>query len=779
MFWGFMKTHSSILLIILFCGIVTPFSVSCSDGNTSSDNLLSYIDTRVGTAASTTRTAGLFGKHTEEYGQTLPAVLEPNGMNFWTPQTQDTEQKCISPYYYRDSLMQGFRNSHWIVGGCTQDYGSMTLMSVTGSLRCLPEKRATPFSHDPEVATPAYYSVVLPKENLKAELTSRSRSAIFRFTYNKEGKAYLVVNPNSDEAMGYIEIDTLQKRIYGYNPVHRIYQGWGEYAGYDGHFVVEYRNDITEFGTFKGDSVFEGHTSVANANGIGVYIGFDVVDGEEVIVKAASSFTGREGALANLVSEIPGWDFDKVRGQLSDIWEKHLSAIDVKTDDELSKRKFYGAFYRASFLPRTFNDVDGKYPSFAKGNPIMKLSGNETYYEDFSVWDTYRALHPMLNIIEPDKAGQMMNSLVLKYEQGGWLPIFPCWNSYTAAMIGDHCISLLGDAYIKGVGGFDVEKAYSAMRKNAFTHPADSEYVNGCGRRALHSYLEYGYIPLEDSVPEAFHTCEQVSRTLEYAYDDYVLAAVAGRLGKTDDAVKLFARAGNYRNVISPATGYAQGRYSDGRFLAGDNAFTFAKFITEGAPCHYTWYVPHDVYGLMEVMGGKDKFVSKLDSMFTQNRYWHGNEPCHQVAFMFNYAGRPWKTVDAVRNIMDTEYLDSPGGLSGNDDAGQMSAWYMFAAIGFYPVCPGSEYYIISAPTFQRVEFHLENGKTFVMSAPGVSGNKRYIKSIKLNGENYTFNYISHSDIMKGGLMEFEMTDVPQSVWGTRPEDCPPDLMKR
>lgn len=779
MFWGFMKTHSSILLIILFCGIVTPFSVSCSDGNTPSDNLLSYIDTRVGTAASTTRTAGLFGKHTEEYGQTLPAVLEPNGMNFWTPQTQDTEQKCISPYYYRDSLMQGFRNSHWIVGGCTQDYGSMTLMSVTGSLRCLPEKRATPFSHDSEVATPAYYSVVLPKENLKAELTSRSRSAIFRFTYNKEGKAYLVVNPNSDEAMGYIEIDTLQKRIYGYNPVHRIYQGWGEYAGYDGHFVVEYRNDITEFGTFKGDSVFEGHTSVANANGIGVYIGFDVVDGEEVIVKAASSFTGKEGALANLVSEIPGWDFDKVRGQLSDIWEKHLSAIDVKTDDELSKRKFYGAFYRASFLPRTFNDVDGKYPSFAKGNPIMKLSGNETYYEDFSVWDTYRALHPMLNIIEPDKAGQMMNSLVLKYEQGGWLPIFPCWNSYTAAMIGDHCISLLGDAYIKGVGGFDIEKAYSAMRKNAFTHPADSEYVNGCGRRALHSYLEYGYIPLEDSVPEAFHTCEQVSRTLEYAYDDYVLAAVAGRLGKTDDAVELFARAGNYRNVISPATGYAQGRYSDGRFLAGDNAFTFAKFITEGAPCHYTWYVPHDVYGLMEVMGGKDKFVSKLDSMFTQNRYWHGNEPCHQVAFMFNYAGRPWKTVDAVRNIMDTEYLESPGGLSGNDDAGQMSAWYMFAAIGFYPVCPGSEYYIISAPTFQRVEFRLENGKTFVMSAPGVSGSKRYIKSIKLNGQNYTFNYISHSDIMKGGLMEFEMTDVSQSVWGTRPEDCPPDLMKR
>ena len=751
--------------------------MSCFNGNTSR-TLLSYIDTRVGTAASITKTAGLFGKHTEEYGQTLPAVLEPNGMNFWTPQTQDTEMKCISPYYYRDTLMQGFRNSHWIVGGCTQDYGSMTLMSITDSLRCLPERRATPFSHDSEIATPAYYSVVLPKEKIIAELTSRSRSAIFRFTYNDNGKAYLVVNPNSDESLGYIELDTIQKIIYGYNPVHRIYQGWGEYAGFDGHFVVKYQKDITGFGTFKDDSIFEGKTSVANGNGIGIYISFDITKGEEVLVKAASSFTSKEGALANLNSEIPDWNFDNVRNQLSDIWEKHLSSIDVDTDDELTKRKFYGAFYRASFLPRTFNDVDGKYPSFAKGNPIMKLPKDETYYEDFSVWDTYRALHPLLNIIKPKKAGQMMNSLVLKYEQGGWLPIFPCWNSYTAAMIGDHCISLLGDAYIKGINGFDIEKAYTAMRKNAFIHPTDKEYMDGCGRRALQSYTEYGYIPLEDSVKEAFHACEQVSRTLEYAYDDYVLSTVAERLGKTDDAKDLLSRARNYLNVISPVSGYAQGRYSDGSFLTDDNSFDFVKFITEGAPCHYTWYVPHDVYGLMKSMGGKGKFVSKLDSMFTQNRYWHGNEPCHQVAFMFNYAGQPWKTVDAVRHIMDTEYLDNPGGLSGNDDAGQMSSWYMFAAIGFYPVCPGSEYYILSAPTFPRVEFKLENGKSFVMLAPGVSEKRRYIKSIKYNGQNYPLNYISHFDIMNGGVMEFEMTDARLNEWGTSSEDCPPDLMK-
>lgn len=773
-----MKTQLDIFIKFILCIVFVALSVSCSSRRTDTLNLISYIDTRIGTAASVTRNAGVFGKHTEEYGQTLPAVLEPNGMNSWTPQTQDTELKCISPYYYRDTLFQGFRNSHWIVGGCTQDYGSMTLATVTGSLRCSPEKRATPFSHDAEIASPAYYSVDLPEESVRAELTSRSRSAIFRFTYRNAGKAYIVVNPNSDEGLGYIAVDTLSKRIYGYNPVHRIYQGWGEYAGFDGHFVIEYQKDITDIGTFCGDSIFRGNTVISNKEGIGVYIGFDVEADEEVLVKAASSFVSNEGAVKNLEAEIPHWDFDATRSQLTSIWEKHLAVISVRSDDELSKRKFYGAFYRASFLPRTFNDVDGRYPSFAKGKPVMSLPDGGTYYEDFSVWDTYRALHPMLNIISPSRAGLMMNSLVLKYEQGGWLPVFPCWNSYTAAMIGDHCISLLCDAYIKGVGGFDIEKAYQAMRRNAFVRPAEKEYLDGCGRRALKSYMDYGYIPLEDSVKEAFHTCEQVSRTLEYAYDDYVLSIVAKKLGKDEDAGQLLGRAGNYRNVINPATGYAQGRHLDGTFLNDDNAFKFTKFITEGAPCHYTWYVPHDVYGLIDIIGGKDAFVAKLDSMFSENRYWHGNEPCHQIAFMFNYVGQPWKTVDAVRHIMDTEYIDAPGGLSGNDDAGQMSAWYMFAAIGLYPVCPGSEYYILSAPTFPEVEFRLENGKIFVISAPGVSPEKRYVKSVRLNGKDYTANYISHDDIISGGVMEFEMTDTPTG-WGTDINDCPPNLMEK
>ena len=599
----------------------------------------------------------MFGKNTEEYGQTLPAVLEPNGMNFWTPQTRDSEEKCIAPYYYRDSLFQGFRNSHWIVGGCTQDYGSMTLMPLYGTLRCQAGERATRFSHADEVATPAYYAVSLPDEGIRAELTARSRSAIFRFTYQQAGKAYLVVTPNSDEGQGFVCIDTVNNRIYGYNPVHRIYQGWGQPAGFSGHFVVEFQKKISGYGTFSADSLFEAVSQQTGRPAVGTYVAFDVAAGEEVLVKAASSFVDADGAQRNLLSEIPHWDFEQTRHELTDIWERRFGLIQVESDDREALAKFYGAFYRSSFLPRTYNDVDGRYPAFATGKPVMQLAEGQTYYDDYSLWDTYRALHPLVNLITPQRGGEMMQSLVRKYEQGGWMPIFPCWNSYTSAMIGDHGTAALADAWVKGITNFDMEKAYEGMRKNAFDRPATlEEYRNGMGRRALDSYVKYGYIPLEDSVPDAFHTCEQVSRTLEYAYDDFALARVAAALGKTDDCRALMERARNYRNVIDSRTGYAQGRHADGTFLNDDNAFRFTRFITEGAPCHYTWYVPQDPYGLMKLMGGRERYAAKLDSMFTEGRYWHGNEPCHQVAFMFNYAGQPWKTQQAVRHILDTEY---------------------------------------------------------------------------------------------------------------------------
>lgn len=734
---------------------------------------LELVETRIGTAPSLTKTAGLFGKKTEEFGQCIPAVLEPHGMNFWTPQTRDTERKCVSPYYYNDTTLQGFRNSHWLVGGCTQDYGSMTLMPLCGTLRTSPQARASRTDHAYEISTPAYYSNRLLSEGITAELTGRSRAAIFRFTYDNAGDAYLVVNPNSDEGMGHVEIDTINNRITGYNPVHRIYQGWGEPAGYAGHFVVQLDRKPLEYGVFSGDSVMAGKLSAGNLPAVGAYVRFKVDKGEQVLVRAASSFTDAEGALRNLEAEIPHTDFERTRAELTDIWNRRLGMIKVEGATPDEQTKFYSALYRASMLPRTFNDADGRYPRFGSGSTIETVVPGHTYYDDYSMWDTYRALHPLLNIITPDASADMMQSLVTKYEQGGWLPIFPCWNSYTSAMIGDHCIAAIADAYVKGIRGFDIEKAYEGMRKNAFTTPESfDDYRNGMGRRALPSYIKYGYIPLEDSVKEAFHKQEQVSRTLEYAFDDFALSRIARALGHDADADTLEARALNYRNVIDPSTGYANGRHADGRFLTGSNPFGFTKFITEGAPCHYTWYVPHHQRGLMEAMGGREAYAAKLDSMFTHGRYWHGNEPCHQVAWLFNHAGQPWKTQQAVRHILDTEYLPVPGGLSGNDDAGQMSAWYVFGALGFYPVCPATPYYAIGSPVFPRAEIAVGNGRTFTIEAEGTSPENIYIQSATLNGKPYNKSYISHSDITGGGVLRFVMGPRPNQAWGT---ETPPD----
>ena len=731
------------------------------------NSILQGINTFTGTSPSITKTAGLFGKKTEEFGQTLPAILVPNGMNFWTPQTRWTEKKCVAPYYYKDAEFQGFRNSHWIVGGCTQDYGSFTL--AVG-------EKEWPLNHEQETSRPDYYAIVLPEAGVGAEMTATSRAAIFRFTPLGKGEAAdplladrvvsaqkgfrritLRLVPNSDEKESTITLDAANNRLYATNPVHRIYQGWGESAGFTGHYVLTWKDRLVD--SRITDSI--------------AYLTFEVPEGRPLIVKAASSFTGKDGAWKNLQAEIPHWDFLKVRMQLNETWLQHLSKMSVEKTEggEMRLHQFYGAFYRASFLPHEINDVDGRYPQFAGKDSICSLpkgrAGEGSSYMDFSMWDTYRAVHPLLNIISPTKSGAMMQSLVRMYEQGGWLPIFPCWNSYTAAMIGDHCVSVLADAYVKGIRNFDAEKAYEAMRKNAFETPASvEEYKNGMGRRALQSYLKYGFIPLEDEVSDAFHTNEQVSRTLEYAYDDFCVAQMAKALGKTDDYKALMARSENWRNVLNPQTGYVDGRYADGRFQNEVSPFQKQKFITEGAPCHYSWYVPQNPKGLIEAMGGREQFVSKLDSMFTEGRYWHGNEPCHQVAYMFNYAGEPWRTQKYVRHILDTEYLDDAGGLSGNDDAGQMSAWLLFSYMGFYPVCPATPYYMIGSPVFPKLTLNLENGKAFTIIAENASAENIYIQSAELNGQPYTHNYLLHEDIMKGGELYFVMGNKPNPAWG-------------
>ena len=685
---------------------------------------LCALNTMVGTAPANTKTAGLFGKGSEEHGQTLPAVLVPNGQNFWTPQTQDTEKKCIAPYSYTDSLFQGIRNSHWIVGGCTQDYGSFTLAALGGKLRKAPTERATRFLHSEETSHPHYYAVRLPNERLKLEVTGSSHTAIFRITPEVDGPVHIVLNHNSDYKEGYLEISNQDKTIYGYNPVHRIYQGWGEQAGFEGHYLLQAYDEIKDFGI---DSLCAWFTFDGKAN-------------QPIILKAATSFTSKKGAYDNFAFEAEGHDFETMMAQTAKQWIDRLHTIDIEDTDIAKVNQFYGALYRCSFLPREMSDVDGSYPKFANGSiqHPSPITQHRKFYGDFSMWDTYRALHPLYTLIAPKESADMMQSLVTMYEEGGWLPIFPCWNSYTAAMIGDHCSAVLADAYIKGIRDFDYEKAYEAMRKNAFDTPTNFEdYKNGMGRRALTSYLKYGYIPLEDGVKEAFHQDEQTSRTLEYAFDDFAVAQLAKALGKEKDYKELMRRSENWRNVINPKTGYCDGRHApkaiskkktDGGLFENNTDFIHRKsYITEGATCHYTWYVPQNVEGLVEVLGGKEKFEAKLDSLFSEGRYWHGNEPCHQIAYLYDFIGKREKTIEQVAHILDTEYNDTPGGLSGNDDAGQMSAWYVFSSMGFYPVCPATDRYMLSAPRFQKVTLNLQDGKKFTITPSSLPKDRHYI----------------------------------------------------
>lgn len=737
-------------------------------------DLVQYVQPLSGTAASTTISALKHGEDgSEKFANTIPAVGLPFGMTQWTPQTRTTEAKCLPPYFYSDSLLSGFRATHWISGSCTQDYGSFTFMPITGKLQTKASAYATRFSHKDEVSTPAYYSLKLPEYHLLTEITATLRGAMLRFTATKTDSVYLLVTSNSDEQQGFIKVDRERGEVYGYNPVHRIYQGWGNPAGFSGYFVMKVEKLADRTGTFSEGNVFS-TDSIINQKAIGAYLGFKLQKGEQLRIKIGTSFSSIEGARKNLEAEIPGWDFDNLAEKNKKVWEKALEQTRVQTSNEKDKRIFYTALYHMMQHPRLYNDIDGTYPRFAGNYQLNKLDkGN--YYDDFSMWDIYRAHLPLMEILQPPLVNDWVQSMVLKGTQGGWLPIFPCWNSYTSAMIGDHGTAFIASAYNKGIKDYDVEEAYRLMRKNAFDVAGEADYKNGMGRRALGSYLKYGYIPMQDSVQEAFHKKEQVSRTLEYAYDDYALAEVAKGLGKTSDYKELIKRAKNYKNVFDPGVKMMRGKNEDGSWYQPFNADTREPYITEGTPRQYTFYVPQDVPGLANLMGGRLQLEEALDALFAKKEYWHGNEPGHQIPFMYNYTASPWKTSKHVQQILNEEYSDGPGGLSGNDDAGQMSAWYIFAAMGFYPLNPVSDEYLLSAPLFAHTKLKLAENRVFEIVKHQKSEKASFIKYLMLNGKLYSKTFIRYADIMKGGKLEFFMDEQP-SQWGKGIKDQPAGL---
>jgi predicted alpha-1,2-mannosidase len=737
--------------LLFLAGCQTPEKLSGKD-------FTQYVNPIIGTAPTTTESGLKHGGGTENNAMVQPSVTMPFAMTNWSPQTTNTEKKCVSSYYYKDTLITGFRGSHWLSGSCTQEYGSMAVMPVSGQLVCNPAKRGSKYDHATEISKPNYYKVELGTYQIISEMTATTRCGLLRFTFQNEGDGHIIVNPNSDEGQGFVQVIPEKNEIVGFNPIHRIYQGWGKPAGFSGYYVMRMEKTADSYGVYSEEQINSGIAQLENQPNLGAYFSFKVKKGEQVTVKIGTSFVSIDQARKNLDAEIPDFDFETVQQNLKNTWNEILSKIEVESNNTDELVKFYTAMFHSFQQPRLYNDVDGQHPRF-DGNDQTDTICDGNYYGDVSAWDTYRALHPLYNLIAPEYNADMVKSILAMGKVRGWIPIFPQWNSYTAAMIGDHAVSIVAEAYVKGTIAL-TEEEYQLMKHNACESPATfEEYVDGKGRRALPSYLKYGYIPLEDSVQEAFHKKEQVSRTLEYAYDDFCLAQVAKKMGKTEDYEYFAKRGQNYRNVFDPAVNNMNGRFADGTFTKEFDKNKKMFYITEGTPWQYNWYVPQDVEGLIELMGGKEKFNQTLDTFFADGQYWHGNEPGHQIPFMYTYSGEPWKSAKEVRNILKTEYSTGPGGLSGNDDSGQMSAWYVFGAIGFYPVCPSLPEYAVTGPVFEKVTIKLGNGKKLVLSAPGNSEKNCFVKSIRFNGKAIDNSKFSHFDLMNGGTVEFEMTD--------------------
>lgn len=737
------------LMLLLVCHLTTTAQTK---------NLLPYVNTLTGTANSTTVTAQKHGAGTEQLANTIPAVGMPFGMTQWTPQTRLTEQKCVAPYYYKDNLFSGFRGSHWLSGSCTQDYGSFTIMPVCGTLKTSPNDYASTYSHQSEIATPAYYGVTLDKYQVKAEVTATARCSMIQFSFDRDDDCYIIIRPNSDRGKGAIYIDRTNNEISGYNPAYRIYQGQGQPAGFSGYFVVRFEESFQDPTIFSESSVVVAD-SISQQPNIGSAVKFRVHKGSILKMRVGTSFTSIAAARENLAAEINHWNFDAQVKAGNEVWNKALNKILVEGPQEKNKRIFYTALYHTMQHPRLFNDVKGSYPAFSQSYQVKQLA-NGNYYDDFSMWDIYRAQLPLYEILDPALINDFVRSLLLKGQQGGWLPIFPCWNNYTAAMIGDHAIPFIASAYNKGIRDYDAEEAYRLMRQNAFDTASATDYKQGKGRRALTSYLQYGYVPLEDNVPFAFHSKEQVSRTLEYAFDDYALSTIATALHKKADAQLLRQRAKNYMHVFDPHPGYVNGRYASGKWYEHPDPDKKAFFITEGTPRQYGFYVPHDVPGLINMMGGKQKFEQALDSIFEKKEYWHGNEPGQQIPFLYSYIDKPNLLQQRVDEILAEEYDDGPGGLCGNDDAGQISAWYVFSAIGFYPVNPVAAEYTFIRPLFDQVTIQTGPGTTTTFIVHAVPGKKAlFIDTVKKDGKKYNPTTLSHKDLMRGGVFEISATD--------------------
>jgi len=689
-----------------------------------------------------------------DYGGTMPFVTTPFGMTNWTAQTRQN-RISVTSYAYEDSYIQGFIGTHqpaiWM-----GDYGYVTLMPEIGSINYAPEARRLSFAHGDEVSTPYYYSVKMGADaahRIDAEMTATDHAGYLRFTYPPGSKASVLVEATRPGIHGFVRIDAARNEIVGYNP-DRMDSNLGplKLPNFKGYFAVRFKQPFAARTVYEGVLMWPGKDDVEGVN-VGAFVSFDTARSGVVDAKVGTSFISIAQAQANLDAEMPAWNFEGLRSALKATWDRKLgiASIEGATDD--GRRVFYSGLYHALLYPKLFSEHGRYYSAFDD------QVHDGTAYTAYSIWDTFRAENSLLTLFAPERVDAMVQSLLQDYVEGGWMPKWPN-PSYTNIMIGSHADSLVAEAINKGFKGFDYQLAYQAVYKDAMTPPEgdttrrwfDREPYTPYEARAGLTYAKrLGYIPAD-------MISESASSTQEEAYDDYAVAQVARAVGKNGDYAFFMKRSTNYKNLFNPARGFMQARNSDGAWSSPDDGWT------EGDQWVYLFAALHDIPGVVQLLGGSRAASAKLDEHFDGGHNRHDNEPSHHYAFLYDYAGQPWKTQARVREIARDAYSNTPNGVLGNEDCGQMSAWYVFAALGFYPLNPASAEYVIGSPLFARVTLNLPNGKTFEISAPNNAAHNVYIQSARLNGRRLDAPAITYAQIEAGGRLEFAMGPKP-STW--------------
>ena len=714
-------------------------------------------------------------------GNTYPAIARPWGMNFWTPQTGKMGDGW--QYTYTANKIRGFKQTHqpspWI-----NDYGQFSIMPVTGKLEFDEEKRASWFSHKGEIATPSYYKVYLAEHDVVTEMTPTERAVLFRFTFPENEHSYIVVD--AFDKGSYVKVIPEENKIIGY-PTRN---SGGVPENFKNYFVIEFDKPFTYKGTFADKKLEEGNLE-QKADHTGAIIGFSTRKGEIVHARIASSFISFEQAAQNL-KELGNDSFEQLAQKGNDAWNKVLGKIEVEGGNLDQYRTFYSCLYRSLLFPRKF------YEFTADGQPVHYSPYNGQVlpgymYTDTGFWDTFRCLFPFLNLMYPSVNKEIQEGLVNTYKESGF---FPEWASpgHRGCMIGNNSASVLVDAYMKGVKVDDVKTLYEGLiHGTENVHPE----VSSTGRLGYQYYNKLGYVPYDVKINE------NTARTLEYAYDDWCIYQLAKALNRPKKEIELFAkRAMNYRNVFDKESKLMRGRNENGQFQSPFSPLKWGDAFTEGNSWHYSWSVFHDPQGLIDLMGGKKMFITMLDSVFAvppvfddsyygqviheiremtvmnMGNYAHGNQPIQHMIYLYNYAGQPWKAQYWLRQVMDRMYTPGPDGYCGDEDNGQTSAWYVFSALGFYPVCPGTDEYVIGAPLFKKATLHFENGNNLVIDAQNNSKENLYIESLRVNGQESTRNYLKHADLLRGGTIEFKMGSQPNLNRGINDDDAPYSFSK-